>query len=259
MAIIKRNTSLKILPNPVDLFQAAAEDFMLRAKNAIESKGVFTVVLSGGSTAKLFFDVLVESYKNKISWSQIQFFFGDERYLPADDKENNSHIAQEHLFSKVAVPPENIHRMPTEFPEPHNAAKDYESTLRKFFHIHANEFPKFDLIYLGLGENAHTASLMPHSEIVKTYSNNASIKESHQLVASLFVPELKMYRITLTPNAINHAECIIFLVSGENKALAVREVLEGPILPEEYPAQLIQSLHGKTIWYLDQASAEKLT
>jgi len=259
MVIMKENIEIKILPNPTHVFQVAAADFMHRAEAAVESKGVFNVVLSGGNTAKLFYNILAEYYKNKIPWDRIQFFFGDERYLPTDDVENNYNIALEHLFKRVIVPFENIHRMPTEYKDPNDAARDYELTLRKYFHITDAEFPQFDLIYLGLGSNAHTASLMPHSDLVKEYSSNPEAQTSHKLVAALFVPELKMNRITLTPNAINNSDCIIFLVTGTDKAIAVAEVLEGPRSPEQYPAQLIQSLHGKTIWFLERRSADKLT
>jgi 6-phosphogluconolactonase len=258
MAVMRNNTEIKILPNSAEVFQEAAADFARRAESAIKSKGVFTVVLAGGNTAKLFFDILAESYKQQISWEQIRFFFGDERYIPATDSENNYHIANEHLFTKVGVPEKNIHRIQTEFPDPLNSAEDYEHTLREFFSISNNEFPQFDVIYLGLGENAHTASLMPLSDIVIQSARNPAT-ENNQLVAALWVPELNMYRITLTPNAINHSKHIIFLVTGQSKALAVQEVLEGPRLPEQYPAQIIHPVNGKTTWYLDQAAAKKLT
>ncbi len=162
-----------------------------------------------GNTPKTFFDTLtqIKLYKESIPWSQIKFFFGDERYVPAEDAQSNYHMAYEHLFSKVPVLSENIYRMPTNAKEPEVAAKEYEITLRKTFNIKENEFPRFDLLYLGLGDNAHTASLMPFSEVLMIKNN--------QLVASLWVQELKMFRLTLTPPAINHASNIIFLVTGD--------------------------------------------
>ena len=118
------------------------------------------------------------------------------------------------------MPSENIHRIPTEFAAPELAAVDYESTLRKVFNIADKAIPKFDLVYLGLGEDAHTASLMPSSDVVREYikSNNSD----QQLAAATWVDKLDMYRITLTPSAINHSECIIFLVEGQNKARCTR-------------------------------------
>ena len=157
--------------------------------------------MPGGNTPKLFFDTLtrVEYYKNNIPWQQIQFFFGDERYVPSDDAESNYHMAYEHLFSKVPINPENIYRIPTEFNDPKDAARAYEKTLRKVFHIKDNAFPQFDLVYLGLGDDAHTASLMPFSDVVMHYVKNSSSDKHNQLVASLFITESNMYRITLTP------------------------------------------------------------
>ena len=252
-----KNNEIILFPGPDDLFQFAATDFKNRATAAVNEKGTFSVVLAGGNTPKSFFDALTSAndYIKNIPWKHIQFLFGDERYVPADDVQSNYHMAYEHLFSKVPVNPDNVYRIPTEFNDPDDAAKDYERTLRKVFHIEENAFPQFDLVYLGLGDNAHTASLMPFSDIVK---HNALPNNDSQLVAALFVTESDAYRITLTPNAINHGKDIIFLVTGASKATAAWEVLEGKMEPERYPAQLIHSASGKTIWYLDQSAAQKL-
>jgi 6-phosphogluconolactonase len=260
MVTLIRNNKITVFHNAHDLFQFAAKDFMDRALAAVNDKGVFSVVLSGGSTPKLFFDQLtsVESYKNNIPWRHIQFFFGDERYVPSDDLESNYHTAYKHLFSKVPVNPENIYRISTQFNDPKDAATAYEKTLRNVFQLQDDTFPPFDLLYLGLGENAHTASLMPFSDVVMSYAKNLSSNKDHKLVVSIFTTELNQHRITLTPTAINHAKNIIFLVVGKNKATAVQEVLEEPINPQHYPAQLIHCVYGKTIWYLDQEAARKL-
>ncbi|MGB6976106.1 MAG: 6-phosphogluconolactonase [Gammaproteobacteria bacterium] len=260
MATMTKNKEITIFPSANDLFQFAANDFAHRAVAGVNDKGTFSVVLAGGNTPKLFFDTLtgVEYHKYSIPWCQIRFFFGDERYVPSDDAASNYRMAYEHLFSKVPVNPENVYRIPTEFKDPKEAAKDYEQTLRRAFHIKDNTFPQFDLLYLGLGDNAHTASLMPLSDIVMHYLENPSSDKNNQLVTSLFVSKSNKYRITLTPNAINNAMDIIFLVTGANKATAVWEVLEGQTDPLHYPAQLIHSIHRKTIWYLDQAAAGKL-
>lgn len=249
--MVTMNKEIDIFPTADALFTIAANDFKRRALTAIQSKGLFTVALSGGNTPKLFFDAITNlTDVNDIPWANIRFFFGDERYVSPDSKDSNFHTAQTYLFSKVAVRTENIFPIPTHFDKPSDAAKDYEKTLRKTFDINHNAFPEFDLVYLGLGDNAHTASLMPYSNVL-TNSNDA-------LVASLWVPELISYRITLTPSAINHSHTIIFLVSGIDKASAVKKVLEGDYQPNKYPAQLIQSLAGETIWYLDKPAATQL-
>ncbi|MBY0544527.1 MAG: 6-phosphogluconolactonase [Gammaproteobacteria bacterium] len=249
-----KNNIIKAFPELSDLFQAVVDDFVQRANTALAAKDFFTVVLSGGNTAKYFFDALAES-ELSIPWRQIKIFFGDERYVSANDEESNYYMAKKHLFSKLPIPTENIYRIPTEFSVPKIAAEHYEMTLRKVFSLKNNEFPKFDLVYLGLGENAHTASLMPFSDIVEDYIEG---KNTDKIVASLWVPELNMYRITLTPDAINHATCVCFMVTGSSKASAVWHTLNGPFNPQEYPAQLIQCVHEKTIWYLDQTAVKLL-
>ncbi len=240
-----------IFSSSQDLFKTAVEDFVRLAIAAVTEKGEFTVVLSGGNTAKLFFNAFVEDEtKQRIPWPQIKFFFGDERYVPADDPESNYHSAQELLFSKVAVPAENIYRIPTEFSDPKASAEAYEKTIR--------EFPQFDLVYLGLGDDGHTASLMPYSDVVKACPESGAQDKNSRWVESLWVPHLKMYRITLTPCAINRSAGVCFMVTGVSKAPAVAQTLEGPVDPQRYPAQLIQCAEEKVIWYLDQAAAEKL-
>lgn len=240
-----KNKEIKLFSKLHDLFQTAAEDFAYRAIDLVNNKGVFNVALSGGNTPKVFFEILSQL---QIPWDKIRFFFTDERYVPVDSSENNYHMADQYLFSKISIPRENIFRIPTEFKNPEEAAKEYELILRKAFCIKDidNEFPQFDVVYLGLGDDGHTASLMPFNNLVLN---------KHQLVASIWVSKLKMYRITLTPSVINHSENIIFLVTGENKAPAVSAVLEGKFEPQRYPAQLINCIAGKTIWYLDKAAA----
>src|SRR5580658_3539875 len=192
MAAMTKNNEVRIFPDSAELFQFAADDFKQRAISAVKHKGIFSVVLAGGNTPKSFFDVLTGAadYKENIPWYQIQFFFGDERYVPADDIKSNYHMTYAHLFSKVPINPDNIYRIPTEFSDPKDAAKDYEQTLRKVFHIQNNAFPQFDLLYLGLGDNAHTASLMPFSDPVKHYMKNPLPEKNNQLVAALFVSAL---------------------------------------------------------------------
>lgn len=261
MVTLKKNKDIRIFTNAQDVFQFAAKDFSQRAIAAVQDKGIFSVVLAGGNTPILFFDTLtgIASYKKNIPWQHIQFFFGDERYVSPDDAKSNYHMAYAHLFSKVPVNPHHIYRIPTAFNDPKEAAKNYAHTLRKALRIKNNAIPQFDLVYLGLGDNAHTASLMPSSDIVKYYATHSVPDKNDPLVASLFVSEDDMYRITLTPNVINNAQDIIFLVTGANKATAVWSVLEDHRDPLQYPAQLIHSVHGKTMWYLDQAAAGVLS
>lgn len=259
MAIMIKNQDVQIFSDADAVCQFAAEDFLERAKQSISTKGNFSVVLSGGNTPKLFFDKLTnEPLKKNIPWAHIQFFFGDERGVPMTDSENNYHTANTYLFSKVPVNKKNIYPIPTELGDPEANAALYAKVLNQTVKTDPHGFPVFDLCYLGLGDDAHTASLMPQSEIVKHYAT-AYTEQQDPLVAALFVPKLNQFRFTLTPPVINHSLTIIFLVTGSAKADAVCKVLKGSDDKINYPAQLIHATSGKTLWYLDEAAASKLS
>lgn len=228
---------IKIYPQAPEALEAASDDFIARAKAAIAKKNAFTVVLSGGETAKLLFDKLY--LQRDLDWSKIKICFGDERYLPSNAQGSNYQAAYEHLFAKIPLPSENIFRIPTEL-SPADAATHYAKMIAPLL--------PFDLTYLGLGDDAHTASLMPESEALDNQSD---------LVVSLWVAALNMYRITLTPLALNQSEAIHFLVFGEGKAKALRDTLQGEWDPKKYPAQYIQSKE-KIVWYLDEKAASLL-
>jgi polyphosphate glucokinase len=250
------NNELKVFPDAECLFKAAAEDFYSTIDNISKEKKFFSVVLSGGKTPIALFDLLAKHhYRKKVNWERILFFFSDERYVPATDAASNFHMAHEYLFSKLSIPEKNIFPIPTHFKDPNDAAVRYEHTLREVFQLNADEFPEFDLCYLGLGEDAHTASLMPSSDVIKQYANG---QQPHSLTATAWFPLGNMYRITLTPPAINHAKKIVFLVEGKQKAQAVNHVFLSPKELIKYPGQSIHSLHGQTFWYLDQASAKQI-
>lgn len=245
---MSKNEEIIIHPDANKLFHFAAKDFNARAIRAVNEKGFFSVVLSGGNTPKLFYDVLTthEHYRNEIPWAKIYFFFGDERYVPADSPENNYHMSRINLFSKLPIASNNIFPIPTDYKDPEMAAHTYAQVIK--YHL------PFDLVYLGLGEDAHTASLMPLSQVVK---NSVENKED-RLVASLYLSKAKMFRLTMTPKAINQNGDIIFMVSGAKKAAAVKEVLQGKSDPLHFPAQLIHSNNGRTLWFLDKKAGELL-
>jgi 6-phosphogluconolactonase len=237
---MKKDSEVRIFPTADALFESAAIDFSERAQAAVTKTGIFSVALSGGSTPKLFFETLSHTAYcvENTPWNTIRFFFGDERYVPLNDINSNYHTAFEFLLSKVPVNPDNIFRIPTEFKDPFVAADTYETTLRRAFQLSDNDIPQFDLIYLGLGDNAHTASLMPNSDVVKFYARS-QLPNQHQLATAVFIPETNLYRITLTPTVINNSRDILFLVAGADKARAISTVLEGSFDPLNYPAQLI--------------------
>jgi 6-phosphogluconolactonase len=246
---------INIFDSENDLFSVAATDFALRTAEVIKKKEICNVVLSGGNTPRKFFESLVnhaEKYSQKIEWNKIRFFFGDERYVAPDDLQSNYHMADQYLFSKVSVPLQNIYRIPTtEYNNAVKAAEQYENTLRQVFPEPLFEWPDFDITYLGMGDNGHTASLMPNTDLVKECIADPG---STSLVRGVWVEALKMHRITLMPSAINHSHHIIFLVNGENKAPALKEVLEIKNNPLQYPAILIKN----AVWFVDKEAIKDL-
>ncbi|MBS0350331.1 MAG: 6-phosphogluconolactonase [Proteobacteria bacterium] len=250
--------NVKIFKDSTALFEQAAEDFLMEIKKKITNKNKLKVALSGGKTPQFFFDMLSEDrFKNDIPWEKIQFFFVDERYVKLNDPESNYHMAQVHLFAKIPAPKENIFPVNTELADPQLSAADYRQQLLHVFHINEQQLPSFDLCYLGAGNDGHTASLMPFTDAVNYYADNPAI-ENDPMVIALWAPKQNMYRISLSPPVINQSKKIYFQVTGAEKAEAVKAILQGQYDPVRYPAQLIKSIQGQVIWYLDQAAASAL-
>ncbi len=247
---MSENIEIRRLTTPQDLFQGAAEDVIHCATASIAKRGRFTIVLSGGSTPKSMYQLIAANSSSSLPWNKIFFFWGDERHVPPTDPESNYRMAQESLLSKVPVPPDNVFRIPAENPDASAAAESYEETISKFFSLKPGEFPKFDLILLGMGPDGHTASLFPESP---------ALQEKTRLVVSNWVEKFNTSRITLTLPVLNAARRIAFLVSGADKAAVLHEVLEGKGPGEKYPSKLVQPTDGKVIWFVDRAAASELT
>ena len=207
----------------------------------------FTLVLSGGSTPKKLYKLLAsDKYRNKIDWDKLHFFWGDERFVPFDDERNNAKMAFDELLDHVPVYKKHIHVMETMGPEPDESAIDYEKILHTYFD---NKTNTFDLVILGLGNDAHTLSLFPGYEIVM---------ENKKWVSSLYLKKQQMYRITLTAAVVNMASRVAFLVSGGDKAAALYHVLGSEHEPKLYPAQIIQPFNSELYWFYDEAAAADL-
>ena len=241
---------LRRLTTPQDLFQAAAEEVIRAATSAIAQRRRFTIALSGGSTPKNMYTLIAANASASLPWDQMFFFWSDERHVPPDNPESNYRMANEALLSKVPVPAANIFRVPSENPDAAAAADAYEQTLREFFALAPGEFPRFDLILLGMGPDGHTASLFPET---------AALQEKSRLVVANWVEKLKTSRITFTLPVLNAARGVAFLVSGTDKAAALHEVLEGNDPAEKYPSKLVQPTDGKLIWFVDRAAASLLS
>jgi 6-phosphogluconolactonase len=243
--------AMQIVTDADALYQATASEFVRQAGEAVEAKGTCTVALSGGSTPQGLYELLANdpTWRGQVPWDNMHVFWGDERHVPPDHPDSNYRMAHEALLSKVPIPPAHVHRIQNEHPDAQQVADDYEQTLQAFFHLAAGQLPRFDLIFLGLGPEGHTASLFPGTK---------ALHETKRLVVSTWVGKFFTDRITLTPPVLNNAAGVIFLVSGEDKALALKAVLEGPDEPEQLPAQLIRPTHGRLLWLVDRAAASLL-
>jgi 6-phosphogluconolactonase len=248
--LVSPSVDIRKLTTPQDLFQAAADEVIRAATEAVAQRGRFTIALSGGSTPRNLFTLIAANANASLPWKQIFFFWGDERHVPPDHTDSNYRMAKESLLSKIDIPQGNIFPIPAENPDATAAAQAYEQTLRKFFALPPGEFPRFDLILLGLGPDGHAASLFPETE---------ALREKSHLVVANWVEKLKTSRITFTLPVLNSARCVAFLVSGTDKAAAVREVLEGTAPADKYPSKLVRPTEGKLIWFVDRAAASELS
>lgn len=237
---------VKVFKDLSEINRAAADMFVELATRAIREKGQFTIALTGGSSPVEFHKMLAqEPYLGRVDWEKCFVFWGDERWVPLDDERSNARMAFETLLRHVPVPEEQIYPMWSEDKTPQEYAVEYEKQLQLIL----GEKGIFDLIFLGMGDDGHTASLFPDTEV---------LDEETAWVQAYFLDPQQMYRITLTAPLINRAENIVFLVNGEKKAPALREVLEGKRDPKQYPAQLISAKKGTVTWLVDRTAASKL-
>jgi len=246
---LSSSAEIRVLTTPQELFAAAAEEIVHLTNEAVAKRSRFTIALSGGSTPKALYNLLATNARATLPWDRMYFFWSDERHVPPTDPDSNYRMADEAMLSKVPVPPGNIYRMPGENPDADATAEAYESSLRKFFQVKAGEFPKFDLILLGLGPDGHTASLFP---------GTAGLQEKSRLVIANRVEKLNTDRLSFTYPLINAAREVAFLVSGTDKAAVLCSVLEENVPGEQYPAKLIEPTDGKLVWFLDRAAASEL-
>jgi 6-phosphogluconolactonase len=210
-----------------------------------------TMVLSGGVTPQSLYACLVlEPFRRQIPWRQLHLFWGDERCVPPDDPASNYRMAEEWLISRVTMPLQNVHRMPTEQNEPGRAAEQYEAELRRFWGGPPAEWPRFDLVLLGIGADGHTASLFPGS---------SALEETTRWVVAPYIDRLKSHRLTLTLPVFNHADQVCFLVAGRDKAPIIKAVVARDRGTAPLPAHLIHPQQGRVFCFLDAGAAGLLT
>lgn len=219
-----------------------AQHILSLLDEALAGQGDATMAISGGSTPKLLFDHLANS---KFTWSRVHVFWVDERAVPPTDPQSNYKLADEHLILPARIPHRNVHRIAAELP-PAKAAKRYAEEIAEFFHVDGGELPHFDVVHLGTGPDAHTASLFPGEPL---------IDDREGIASAVFVEKIPQWRVTLLPGVLLAARHTVFLVAGEDKTEAVRNIFHEPYDPKTYPAQVV-SHHGRRVtWFLDQAAA----
>jgi 6-phosphogluconolactonase len=238
---------VEVFGSPQELFHAAAEKFCGAGSSAIQDHGRFAVALSGGSTPRGLHQELVTHFSSQLQWDKVFFLWGDERHVPPDSSDSNYRMAKETLLSKLPIPPENIFRVPAELPDARQAAARYEQTIQKLFRLDPDALPRFDFILLGMGPDGHTASLFP---------GTAALQEKDHLVVANWVEKMNAFRITFTYPVLNNAACVMFLVSGDEKAEMVRIALKDP--GANLPCQKVRPVDGELLWYLDKGAALRL-
>src|SRR5580698_4800117 len=241
----------KVWSSPAEVALASARLLASRVEQAVATRGIARIAISGGSTPQATFKLLsdpAQPFLATVPWDKLQLFWVDERCVPPDNPESNYGVCRELLLTKVPIPAANVFRMEGEL-APDVAASRYESTLRNVMKLEGAESPAFDLIVLGMGPDGHTASLFPNTE---------ALNEMGRLVVANHVLQKETWRITLTWPVINQGAEVAFEVEGPGKTAIVAEVLTGPRDPERLPSQLIRPANGKLLFLLDQDAAAKL-
>jgi 6-phosphogluconolactonase len=242
---------VRILADGAAIARCAAKEFVQAAAATVPEKGSFTVALAGGSTPKALYSLLATdaTLRAQVPWDKMHLFFGDERHVGPDHPDSNFRMVNEAIISKSPLKPEQVTRIKGEYPDAEQAAQEYEQALRSYFKLKDGEYPRFDLLLAGMGNEGHTLSLFPGTK---------ALHADGRIVVRNWVGKLYADRITLTAPAASNAARILFMVTGADKAPALKAVLEGPFEPEQLPAQLLQPKNGKLLWLVDAAAGSML-
>ncbi len=243
---------IRILADGAAIAKCAAQEFVQAAAAAVRERGAFDVALAGGSTPKALYSLLAgdAALRSQVPWDKIQVFFGDERHVGPGHPDSNFRMATETMLSKVPLNPNQITRIKGEYPDTEQAAREYEDAIISHFKLKPGELPRFDLLLVGMGNEGHTLSLFPGTK---------ALHADGRIVVRNWVGKLYTERITITAPAACAAGEILFMVTGADKALALKGVLEGPYEPEQLPAQLLRPKDGKLLWLVDTAAGSMLS
>ncbi|EFA72264.1 6-phosphogluconolactonase [Raphidiopsis brookii D9] len=237
------NKRVEILPDLQGLVARAQDAILSSLATAIQERGQFTIALSGGSTPKPLYEAIGSL---NLDWDKIHVFWGDERYVPSNHPDSNELMARITWLNRVPIPQTNIHAIPTLSGNPVADANRYEQHLQEFFHCSRGTFPSLDVVLLGMGDDAHTASLFPHTEALQVRDRLITVgnKDGNP-------------RITFTYPLINAARSVIFLAAGANKRPALSQVFAEVADDFTYPSRLIKP-QGELLWLLDAAAGSQL-
>ncbi|MBN1822055.1 MAG: 6-phosphogluconolactonase [Prolixibacteraceae bacterium] len=240
------SVEVKIFKTPKKVVKALAKELVnITHKSDQET---FNIALSGGKTPKLLFETLAKKYFDLIPWDKIHFWWGDERCVPPDNIESNFNLANLYLFSGLLVPESNIHRIRGE-EDPKKEALRYGKEIDDHLNMRG-DWPVFDLIILGLGNDGHTASIFPYHMELIDYQKNCAVTKH---------PLTNRPRITITGNVLNNSNRVFFLVTGKNKALRIAEIMNDDDAAKLLPAYYIQPENGELVWYIDEDAASLIT
>lgn len=237
------NKIVEVLPDKASLLKRSLEVVLSKMQAAIQEHGRCAIALAGGGTPKPLYEALSTQ---DLPWEKVHVFWGDERYVPANHPDSNQGMARSAWLEKVDIPAANIHPMPTDGATPAADAEKHEAQLREFFGTAVGEFPQFDVILLGIGDDAHTASLFPHTDALQVKDRLVTVGNKDG-----------QPRITFTAPLINHAHCVIFLVAGASKRPALAQIFAPDADALTYPARLIQP-QGELWWLLDESAGQEL-
>jgi 6-phosphogluconolactonase len=238
---------VEAFPDLEALSDAAAEIIVDIARDSVQARGRFSIALAGGNTPKRTYQLLVERHRDEIDWPRWQVFFGDERFVPSDDKRSNYRMARDALLAAAPIPAGHVHPIPTDTPTVGDSADSYEQTLRHVLAADDTQPSAIDLVLLGVGPDGHTASLFPGSPVVAERARWARAVEAPTTVQPA-VP-----RVTLTLPCLNGARNVLFLIAGNDKRPVVVEILQGGEAAQRYPAAMVRAA-GRTVWLVEQSA-----
>lgn len=249
--IAKKKPNIEVASDAEMLAHRAVEMFVSSAREALRARGVFYAAISGGHTPERFFRRLaIEPEARSLPWEKVHVFWVDERYVPPDSQASNYRLAADTFLDKVGIPSANIHQIPTKYDDINEAARTYERTIRAVFGLREDEIPEFDLVVLGMGSDAHTGSLFPGSY---------ATLDTDDLACVVYVrDDTTLNRVTLTHPVLLAARRLVVLVSGEEKARTLKEVLTSEPDEVKYPIHVLWPALDKITWLVDRESASDI-